>query len=48
MARLDATTANIEDISKQIFDITHHINTGNGTLNMLGFNPCSKFESNPD
>jgi phospholipid/cholesterol/gamma-HCH transport system substrate-binding protein len=35
MARLDATTANIEDISKQISDITDHINTGNGTLNML-------------
>ena len=35
MARLDATTANVEDISKQISDITDHINTGNGTLNML-------------
>ncbi len=35
IARLDATTANIEDISKQISDITDHINTGNGTLNKL-------------
>ncbi len=35
MARLDATTANVEDISKQINSITDHINTGNGTLNML-------------
>ena len=35
MARLDATTANVEDISKQISSITDNINTGNGTLNML-------------
>ncbi len=35
IARLDATTANIEDISKQISDITDHINSGNGTLNRL-------------
>ena len=35
MARLDATTANAEDISKQIFDITDNINNGNGTLNKL-------------
>ena len=35
MARLDATTANAEDISKQIFDITGNINNGNGTLNKL-------------
>jgi hypothetical protein len=35
MARLDATTANVENISKQISDITDHINTGNGTLNSL-------------
>ncbi len=35
MARLDATTANIEDISKQVSDISGKINSGNGTLNML-------------
>jgi len=35
MARLDATTANIEDISKQVSDIAGKINSGNGTLNML-------------
>ncbi len=35
MARLDATTANVEDISKQISDISNNINSGNGTLNML-------------
>jgi phospholipid/cholesterol/gamma-HCH transport system substrate-binding protein len=35
MARLDATTANIEDISKQVSDIAGKINSGNGTLNRL-------------
>jgi len=35
MARLDATTANAEKISKQVFDITGNINNGNGTLNKL-------------
>jgi len=35
MARLDATTANVEDISRQISDITGQINTGKGTLNAL-------------
>ncbi len=35
MARLDATTANIEDISKQVSDIAGKINGGNGTLNRL-------------
>ncbi len=35
MARLDATTANVEDISKQISDISANINSGNGTLNSL-------------
>lgn len=35
MARLDATTANVEDISKQISDISGNINSGDGTLNSL-------------
>ena len=35
MARLDATTANVEDISKQISDISSNINSGDGTLNSL-------------
>ena len=35
MARLDATTANIEDISKQVSDIAGKINSGNGILNSL-------------
>ncbi len=35
MARLDATTANVQDISKQISDIAGNINSGNGTLNSL-------------
>ncbi len=35
MARLDATTANVENISKQISDISGNINSGNGTLNSL-------------
>ncbi len=35
MARLDATTANAENISKQISEITDNINGGNGTLSRL-------------
>jgi len=35
MSRLDATTANAENISKQISDITDNINTGDGTLSRL-------------
>jgi len=35
MARLDATTANAENISKQISEITDNINNGNGTLGRL-------------
>ncbi|MDD4920927.1 MAG: MlaD family protein [Bacteroidales bacterium] len=35
MARLDVTTANIENISKQIYEITDNINSGNGTLSRL-------------
>ncbi len=35
MARLDATTANVVDISKQISDIAGNINSGNGAINRL-------------
>lgn len=35
MARLDSTTANAENISKQISEITDNINGGNGTLSRL-------------
>lgn len=35
MSRLDATTANAENISKQISEITDNINGGNGTLSRL-------------
>lgn len=35
MARLDATTANAENISKQLSEITDNINGGSGTLSRL-------------
>ena len=35
MSRLDATTANAENISKQISEITDNINSGNGTLSRI-------------